>query len=176
MGVGAWLVSLLLASGSTELRHEPEDRVHHNGEWQHVFMVAGRRFRARRKPAGDRRHASPANAGSDAGRESTIESCRNSRFSRLDHPATDRIVICHARLHTHDLIGTLERTTGAGLQHVHLARSGIALGAVLSSVVELTKRAVDSALRADSKETVHSGWRMRLCARLRLATPLRRSR
>jgi hypothetical protein len=33
--------------------------------------------------------------------------CRGSLFSKLDHPATDSILICHSRLHESDLIGVL---------------------------------------------------------------------
>jgi hypothetical protein len=39
-----------------------------NGEWQHLFMLAGRRFRTRRKPAGDRRPRNPPMPGVTRGR------------------------------------------------------------------------------------------------------------
>ena len=44
---------------------------------------------------------------SSAERERTIAFVRSSLFSRLDHPATDAIVICHSRMHEEDLSGVL---------------------------------------------------------------------
>jgi hypothetical protein len=54
----------------------------------------------------------PGDAWSEAGRESTLKFYRGSLFSRLDHPATDSILVCHSRLHEDDLIGVLHDPDG----------------------------------------------------------------
>jgi hypothetical protein len=47
----------------------------------------------------------PGDAWSESGRELILKFRRGSLFSRLDHPATDSILVCHFRLHEDDLIG-----------------------------------------------------------------------
>jgi hypothetical protein len=49
----------------------------------------------------------PADAYSEASRESAVKFIRGSLFSRLDNPGRDAIVIAHARVHVDDITGVL---------------------------------------------------------------------